>query len=346
MKCIMKLLLLGALLMNQGMFVLATTNQTALNEKIEYVYEMIDGVIEEDYSYASWKRLELAYEKAVALQAQPNSTQEALDQMVVELQAAIDALIKRTDLLDAKKEAKQYLKLEDKYEETSYQNFLAAYQAVIDLYESHEDYSAKDVRFACYDLVAAIEDLKVNLNYYHPKAKVIDYKTIQLTWNPHTSASRYDIYRYNNQTNQWYLYRQTTDTSITLSGLKTGTSYRFYIEMMKPSSYKDLLVYRTDEVETIPKLLGEVKLYKEETKRKRVKLNWTKVDGATRYVIYRKSNTVGWKKILTLSGTKNSYTSGEMAANTYTYQVKAARYDSVDRVMTKGSNLCTFIINN
>ena len=68
------------------------------------------------------------------------------------------------------------------------------------------------------------------------------------------------------------------------------------------------------------------------------------MEGATRYIIYRKAKTSEWKKVLTLGKDATTYTSKDMAEGTYTYQVKAARYDSVDRVMTNGSNEVVGII--
>lgn len=73
-------------------------------------------------------------------------------------------------------------------------------------------------------------------------------------------------------------------------------------------------------------------------------LSWTKVDGATRYIVYRKNGDGEWKKIITLDKDTTTYTSKEMAPNTYAYQVKAARYDSTERVMTNGSNIVEGII--
>ena len=60
--------------------------------------------------------------------------------------------------------------------------------------------------------------------------------------------------------------------------------------------------------------------------------------GATRYIIYRKANDGEWKKVLTLGKDARSYTSNAMLAGTYTYVVKAARYDSTERVMGPTSN--------
>ena len=44
------------------------------------------------------------------------------------------------------------------------------------------------------------------------------------------------------------------------------------------------------------------------------------------------------KKVLTLGGDVLEYTTAEMPNGDYTFQVKAGRYDSTDRVMTKASN--------
>lgn len=52
-----------------------------------------------------------------------------------------------------------------------------------------------------------------------------------------------------------------------------------------------------------------------------------------------------WKKVLTLGKDATSYTTKVMGEGTYHYQVKAARYDSIDRVMTNGSNIVEGVID-
>ena len=69
-------------------------------------------------------------------------------------------------------------------------------------------------------------------------------------------------------------------------------------------------------------------------------LSWTRVEGATRYLVYRKSSRVGWNKVLTLGGDVTTYTTSSMVPNTYTFMIKAARYDSSERTQTNGSNAC------
>lgn len=64
-----------------------------------------------------------------------------------------------------------------------------------------------------------------------------------------------------------------------------------------------------------------------------------KVDGATRYIIYRKPNNGSYKKVLTLGGNVYSYTTSIMKPGTYEFIVKAGRYDFIDRLMTQNSNV-------
>ena len=67
-------------------------------------------------------------------------------------------------------------------------------------------------------------------------------------------------------------------------------------------------------------------------------LSWTTVEGATRYIIYRKRNDDTYKKVLTLGSKDLEYTTAEMPNGDYSFIVKAGRYDSKDRVMTDASN--------
>ena len=85
-------------------------------------------------------------------------------------------------------------------------------------------------------------------------------------------------------------------------------------------------------------LKGTVTLEMEQVSTSKFHLSWNKVDGATRYIVYRKRNDDKMKKVLTLGGDVLEYTTAEMPNGDYQFQVKAGRYDSVDRVMTKASN--------
>ncbi|MEE0830648.1 MAG: hypothetical protein UIM26_04195, partial [Longicatena sp.] len=86
-------------------------------------------------------------------------------------------------------------------------------------------------------------------------------------------------------------------------------------------------------------LEGEPILTRKVNGKTKFDLSWTRVEGATRYLVYRKSSSEGWKKILTLGGDVTTYTTSSMLPNTYTFMIKAARYDSSERTQTNGSNV-------
>ena len=76
----------------------------------------------------------------------------------------------------------------------------------------------------------------------------------------------------------------------------------------------------------------------EQVSASKFKLSWTKVEGATRYIVYRKRNDDKMKKVLTLGSKDLEYTTAELPNGDYQFILKAGRYDSKDRVMTDASN--------
>lgn len=164
-------------------------------------------------------------------------------------------------------------------------------------------------------------------------AEAVDYKTIQLSWNAVAVADQYVVERLSAE-GDWIKVAKTTELTYVANGVKTGKAYTYRVKAMKA----DEVFEASEEASATPMLNGEVELTLTPNGSNQFDLTWTGVEGATRYIIYRKSDTSAWKKILTLGKDARSYTSKAMAEGTYTYQVKAARYDSVDRVMTNGSN--------
>lgn len=170
-------------------------------------------------------------------------------------------------------------------------------------------------------------------------ATVDNYKTITLTWDAVKGAQGYVIERLTS--NGWIDVATVNEPTYTAKGLKTGKEYLYSVRAMRV--HEDGFVELGDaaHVSETPMLSGEVELTLTNNGVNKFDLTWTQVDGATRYIIYRQSGDGEWKKILTLGKDATSYTTKAMTVGTYTYQVKAARYDSTERVMTNGSNLVT-----
>ena len=169
-------------------------------------------------------------------------------------------------------------------------------------------------------------------------AEVVDYKTIQLSWNEIADATSYVVERLSND--EWIVVGETNEPSYLATGVKTGKEYTYRVKAI----YEQSESAYSEEVSATPMLSGEVELSIAMNGTTKFDLTWTAVEGATRYIVYRKSADNEWKKILTLGKDARTYTSKDMQPNTYQYQVKAARYDSSERVMTNGSNVVEGIV--
>ena len=172
-------------------------------------------------------------------------------------------------------------------------------------------------------------------------AHAVDYKTIQIDWDAVEGANYYQIYRLNTQTEKWIKFKTSETNAYTVSGVKTGVKYSYRVIANKVLEDGTVVAGKSSQTNSATALLqGEPVLEMVGLGNTKFDLSWTKVDGATRYLVYRKSTTEGWKKVLTLGGDVTNYTTSSMVPNTYTFMIKAARYDSKDRTQTNGSNTC------
>ena len=218
---------------------------------------------------------------------------------------------------------------ENLYTTSSWEAYQNAYNEAV-IVEANKEVSQAEIDDALQALNNA-KDALVEKTISNFSATVTSYKSIQLTWDDVPQASTYIVERYTSD-GEWIEVASTNETSYLANGLKTGKVYTYRIK-----TTLDEVIYST-EVQATPMLSGEVALTITNQDEDQFNLSWTSVEGATRYIIYRKNNDDAYKKILTLGKDVRTYTTKAMAEGTYTYQVKAARYDSIDRVMTQGSN--------
>ena len=203
-------------------------------------------------------------------------------------------------------------------------------KAVLEFPSSQESVDA--MVQAINDAINAFEDS--NTQVENLVVEVVDYKTAKLTWDAVKVANEYVVERLNTATGEWMSVGITTETTYTVEGLKTGKEYTYRVTAKNDEEDCE----PSEAVKVTTMLSGEVELTLTNNGTNKFDLTWSGVEGATRYIIYRKANDGEWKKVLTLGKDARSYTTNAMLDGTYTYQVKAARYDSVDRVMTNGSN--------
>lgn len=168
----------------------------------------------------------------------------------------------------------------------------------------------------------------------------VDYKTIELTWDADANADKYVVERLNKNTGLWITLGTTNETSFVASGVKAGKEYTYRVKAVRTFEGVE---FEGAYVETkgVTTLFGSPELTISKASDTVFNLSWTKVAGATRYILYRKDGEGAWKKVRTFGGDVAGYTTISMRAGTYSYQVKAARYDGAQRIMTEGSNVVT-----
>ncbi|MEE0831518.1 MAG: discoidin domain-containing protein, partial [Longicatena sp.] len=199
--------------------------------------------------------------------------------------------------------------------------------------------SQKEVDEAYTTLLAAMNALQEKpMEVENVVTSIVNYKTIELSWDAVQDAQSYIVERLTSE-GEWLELVQTSETTYVATGVKTGKEYTYRVKAVNAEEVSEGV-----EVKATATLQCEVELTITPNGANQFDLSWTSVEGATRYIIYRKDGEGAWKKVLTLGKDATSYTSKAMKANTYQYQVKAARYDSVDRVMTNGSNVVAGIV--
>ena len=166
------------------------------------------------------------------------------------------------------------------------------------------------------------------------KAADTDYKTITLTWDASEGATAYEVYRKAYDSEEFKLYKTVEDTTVAVSGVMTGKEYAFYVVAKNEAG----VAQASETVTQATTLHGKVTLAIEKVSTAKFKLSWNAIDGATRYIVYRKRNDDKMKKVLTLGAKDLEYTTAELPHGDYQFILKAGRYDSKDRVMTGSSN--------
>ena len=132
--------------------------------------------------------------------------------------------------------------------------------------------------------------------------------SVALTWEKVSGAQGYVVYKYDEVINEWVRYKKTTnaDNSLTVTGLSSGTSYKFTVRAYKTVSGKEQLgySYTTYATSTIP---AKVSWSVSFPSSRKVKYSWNKVDGATGYILYYRINgEKDWTRVK-ISGTNTIY---------------------------------------
>ena len=157
-----------------------------------------------------------------------------------------------------------------------------------------------------------------------------------LSWSKVSGAAGYQVWMYSG--GKWVRKTNTTSTSATISGLKSGTKYYFRVRAYRKSGSSYIYGDYTSNITalTLPAAVTGIKAASRT--KSAIKLTWTKCTGATGYQVYRYSGGK-WVKVATTTST--SYTNSGLKKNTqYKYKIRA--YQKVGSTYKYGAYSSTF----
>ena len=154
------------------------------------------------------------------------------------------------------------------------------------------------------------------------------YNKVTLTWSNVDGATGYRVYRSTSKTSGFKKIKSITSNSkvtYTNSSLSCGTTYYYKVRAYRlvDGNYYFGEYSPVVSAKPVPAAPGSVKVAK--ASRKKVKISWNGVTGASGYRVYRSiSKTSGFTRIKTLtSGASVSYKKATTRNKTYYYKVRA-----------------------
>ena len=148
--------------------------------------------------------------------------------------------------------------------------------------------------------------------------------SVKLTWSKVNGAEGYIVYRYNPSNKGWIRLAKIKGTSYTATGLASGTSYKFAVKSYITLNGKEFGGSKLTQVFTSTNP-DKVNFTVTSPSAGRADFKWSKVRGATGYIVYYKANAKDvWHRLTVTSGTSYTFM-GLKVKNNYTFTVKAYR---------------------
>ena len=152
------------------------------------------------------------------------------------------------------------------------------------------------------------------------KAAVLSPTSAKLTWKKVNGATNYLVQKYNTSTKKWVKVASPKTNSLTVSKLVPGAATKFRVRAVTKVGKKAVLGKLSKEVSVKTAIAVPVLSYTASTPNS-VSFKWSKVNGATDYVIYKVDGTT-YTQLLTSKTT--DVTVKNLSANTlYRFAVKA-----------------------
>lgn len=154
------------------------------------------------------------------------------------------------------------------------------------------------------------------------KVSAIDYQKVKVSWAKVDGAAGYEVYQNGKKV------KDTTATSYTQSGLKTGSTYKYKVRAYQVTKNKKIYSNYTVE-KSVKTVLGKVSNIKvNNSKKMTATVTWKKVSGANGYYVYRATSAKGkYKQLKIVKGNAAvTYADKKVKKNKkYYYKVRAYR---------------------
>ena len=315
---------------NASELLVSLANKSAL----ESLYAQWLILNEEEYTKSSWTQLEVNKNLVMTMLQNQDVSQAEVDALYEKVKNI--GVVKKGNVESLNEYIEAYQKLDAKlYTSDSYAQLQLVLNEVKAVLVNTDNLTQEDVTAYEQKLLDANRQLiKVVKKVENFNALVMNYKDVKLTWDKVSEADVYLLQKLNSE-NEWEDV-STLETNEYIYQQKTGVTYTYRVLGKRLSD--GCLSEASDIQKATTQLSGVPVLDIQQLSSTRFTLSWTTIEGATRYIIYRKAKGGSYQKVLTLGGTDTSYTTSSLAPNKYYFIVKAARYDSKDRVMTNKSN--------
>ena len=144
--------------------------------------------------------------------------------------------------------------------------------------------------------------------------------SIKVSWGKVSGAQKYYVYRKAGSAKSWTKIATTKSTSYTDKKVKNGTTYKYMVKAIDGS-----IVSGYKSSGTSIKRLAAPTPSSVKSSKSGVTFKWSKVTGASGYIVYRKTGSGSYTELATVKGsTKVSYLDkSAKKGKTYTYIVKA-----------------------
>lgn len=216
------------------------------------------------------------------------------------------------------KNKKNYLDLKNLSSSAQYQYAVKAYKTVSGREVTSPSYPTTQVVVK----PGAVSGLKVN-----------GYTTnsVKLSWDKTQGADGYVVYRYDSAKKNWVRLAKLTGTSYTATKLLSGTSYKFAVKTYNTVDGKEVGGAKLSQVFTGTNP-DKVNFTVKSPGKGTAAFNWSKVRGASGYIVYYKANAKDSWHRLTVTNSTSFTKKGLTSGHNYTFTVKAYRKNAAGTV--------------